>query len=457
MKYFILLTLLSLSLEAATTKRAPAQVIRETELSKDMRVYRDQWLKVRTGDELQNLLVSIRNNKSLSPDMKYFNSELELLLPFRGIIWRARPIVETKNLLHVKTTQVMAVQLVRAFLINLRMLIPTSQSDALFEYLTVPSQNMKREDQFKGMEDVQEYLLKEVLPVVQKQISVVEALAQGKSQTFIWDNHIAYLGGQSQGEGSGRFIVHGPAEIHSRLAELHKMAHDIYAFYSYDQKEAMLLVQKMGTHMAIDSSFLVGRSSRLGMTDEERGKVIKTFMVKHHYLDKRPQGDAYMKKALASLRDYVTEVEKAQSIVSSERSLTYPLVLNNGVTYHLSAEVMSGLVDGPYEMQDPVSGIKILLNLPAFYESAPQSFAPLLATSFDHGPNTVTVKNKDEELLEARNYLQGKALSWDNNEWKKFVPSAEGKGPAYINEARRVFHQARQLSFMFLLPEIIVH
>lgn len=458
---FIVLALLPLAncLAAAMPQRKIAsQEVSEAELSKDFKDLRQKWLSVKTGEELELLLKkSLNSEVQYSDDTRFFLSQMQFLLPMRGIIWRVRPIFENqKNILRTKSALVLAVQVVRAALISLKMYIPSSQADALTEFLTLPSKQMSSADQFHSMEEIQDVLVSSFLPLLKVSIQQMEALGKPNNKTIIWDNHLAY--GKSAIDGDlNRFIIHGPAEIHSATASLYRTYHDVLVFCSFNQNYLVRMLNDFNLKFAMDSSFLVSKSKRLGMTDEERGAVITKAISKFHYLELRPSGPAQMKEALIALRKSVYYAEKAINIYKAEHGQNSPVLLNNGDRYVMDIDRMKSLLDGPTDVQDPVSGLVIRLNLPAFYQMPPSTLGSLMTTKFDKGPLMLNIKNDKGEILRARNYLQGNALAWDNEVWKKYVPSAEGKTPAYMHETRRVFRAMREISFVYLLPEIIVH
>jgi hypothetical protein len=453
--FTFLLTLSNSFSKTSTQRNVASDEITETDLSKDFINLRSQWLAVKTGDEMEALLKkSILNNAGYSDDVKYFLTQTRMLLPLRGIVWRARPVFENKqNLLRSKSAQVLAVQVVRAALISYRMYIPIEQSDAVTEFLTLPSTEMRQSDQFKTMEEIQNFMIAELLPLMKESIAQLEVIAQKSDRNFIWDNRLAY--GKSEIDGDlSRYIVHGPAEVQSSLAKLYQLTSNALVFCAFNENYAVRLLNDLNLHFAMDSSFLISKGKKLGMTDEERAIAIRKATDQYNYVELRAVGSGLMKEAYSYLKKYVSAVEKA---IQLHGGTSYPVILKNGDKFTMDIDLMKSLVEGPTDVQDPVSGLNIKLNLPAFYLNPPKSLEQLMATKFDQSKLEVEIKTKNGEIIKARNYLQGRALVWNNEIWKKYVPSAEGQGPAYAQETRRVFSAAKDLSILFMLPEIMVH
>ena len=451
----LLLTFTSAFSKSPNQRKVASADYNESDLSKDFISLRTQWLSVKTGDDLEALLKkSLLNHSKYSDDVKYFLTQSRMLLPLRGLVWRVRPIFENRqNLLRAKSAQVLGVQVVRSSLISYRMFIPTEQSNALTEFLTLPSAEMSKASQFHTMEEVQDFIVRELLPLMKESITQLESIAEKNEKNFIWDNRLAY--GKSEIDGDlSRFIVHGPAEIQSTLAKLYQATSNALVFCAFNENYAVRLLNDLNLHIAMDSSFLVSKGKKLGMTDEERAIAVRKATNKFNYVELRPEGSSYMKDAYSYLKKYVSAVEKA---INLQGGTTYPVVLRNGDQYTMDIDLMKSLVEGPTDVQDPVSGMNIRLNLPAFYLNPPSSLEQLMATKFDQGKLEVEIKTKSGEVIKARNYLQCRALVWNNEVWKKYVPSAEGQGPAYAQETRRVFSAAKDLSIMFMLPEIMVH
>ena len=118
---------------------------------------------------------------------------------------------------------------------------------------------------------------------------------------------------------------------------------------------------------------------------------------------------------------------------------------------------MKAVVQGVASVRDPLSGEIVTIDLPAFYSKPPESLAVLFPTKFEKGSFEKSIKNSKGESLTFRNYSNGKAIAWNNNEWKVFVPSADGKDPGYMTEADRIIKYSFGTSKVFNLTTMFVH
>jgi hypothetical protein len=440
------------------------------DVSNDFQKLREEWLKVKSGDEMEALLKkSHANYNAFSEDTKYFLAQMHTAIPFRGIIWRLRPLFEnSKGFLGNKSTHVTAVQAVRGAVTGLKMFLPTKQSDASIQYFTEPSVEMTKADQFQSIAEFQKYLMDSVIPVVNESIVRLQVIAKGGSQkVFVWDNKMAFGRGTFEDEVQ-RFVGNGAAEMNMAIAALYRAHHDIYVYCAYNQESSIKVAGEIGSHLGVDSSIFSSKKNDLGITDQERVAIVKGAASKNSFLELRNYGGStygsqLMKQAWVALKNSVVYSERAydylQGREGSKAMGINPMFFQQETAPNISKGIsnMKAVVQGPAEVRDPVSGDTVTINLPAFYKEPPQSLSELMATSFEGGEVQKTIKNKQGESLVVRNYLHGRSIAWDNSAWKKYVPSAEGKGSNYMSEARRIIHYSLGTSMVFGLPDMFVH
>jgi hypothetical protein len=159
-------------------KVASAMSFNEDDMSHDMHTLRDAWLKVKTGNEMENLLLqSQAKYNTYSPDTKYFLAQMHMALPLRGVVWRLLKLFENnKKFLGNKSTHVMAIQAVRGAVAGLKSFLPTKQTDAGIGFFTEPSVNMTIADQFQSMTQFQKYLSEDVISAITKATNQIHAL-----------------------------------------------------------------------------------------------------------------------------------------------------------------------------------------------------------------------------------------------------------------------------------------
>ena len=450
-------------------KLASEMSFTNSDLSPDYQRLRDEWLKVKTGDEMENLLrKSLGKYNSFSEDTKYFLAQFHTMIPLRGIVWRARPLFEnTKGLFGNKSTHVTAVQILRTSLSALKTILPTNQTDAAIEYFTEPSIEMSKKNQFQTIAEFQNFLMSEVIPQLQDSIKKLEVLSkQATDKIFVWDNKMTFGRGAFEDE-IQRFKGHVTAELNFTIATFYRTSHDILVYCAYNQDYSIKLLGEMGSHLGVDSSIFSSKKEDFGLTDQERVKLIKDAIKKHRFLELRNyQGTQYgttlLKQAYITLKNSTIYAERSYEFLQghdSSISMTInPILFQNQISPHLDKGIknMRAVVSGPAEVRDPISGETVTLNLASFYKNPLPSLGVLLPTKFELGDLEKSIKNKQGETLKVRNYLHGRSIAWDNSAWKAFVPSAEGKDSKYMSEARRIIQYSFGTSMVFGLPEIFV-
>lgn len=441
-----------------------------SDMSSDLQKLRDEWLKVKTGSEMEELLKkSHADFNKYSEDTKYFLAQIHTALPFRGIIWKLRPLFENSSgFLGNKSTHVTAIQAVRGSVSALKMFLPTKQTDAAIQFFTEPSIEMTKDDQFKTVGQFQKYLMENFMPVLNESISRIQLVTKNSAQkVFVWDNKMVFGRGTFDDD-IQRFVGNGPAEMNFVLASMYRASHDILIYCAYNQEYSIKLAGEMGSHLGIDSSVFASKREDIGMTDKERVSLIKSATSKHNFLEIRNYsgsryGSELMKQAYSSLKSSVVYAERSYEYLQgrdTSRSMGLnPVLFQPEISPNLDKGIknMKAVVNGPAEVRDPVSGETVTINLPAFYNEPPESLNVLMPVGFEEGEVQKSIKNKKGEYLQVRNYLHGRSISWNNMAWRKYVPSAEGKNAGYMADARRAIRSSFGTSIIFGLPDLFVH
>lgn len=441
-----------------------------SDLSPDFQKLREEWLSIKSGNELESLLKKSHTQyATYSEDTKYFLAQMHIALPLRGVIWRLVPLFENqKGFLGNKSTHVTAIQTVRQTISALKMLLPTKQTDAAVQFFTEPSEEMSKADQFQSIAEFQSYMLTVFLPSLNEAITRVEAITKnGNQKVFVWDNKMIFGRGTFEDD-IQRFIGNGPAETNFVLATMYRAYHNVLIYCAYNQDYAIKLAGKIGAHFGIDSSLLGTKNDDLGLTDNERVKLVRAATTSHKFLELRNYdgtsfGSKLLKEAYKALKNSVVYAERSfdylQAGESTHSMALNPVLFQQELAPNLSKGIknMKAVVSGPAEVRDPVTGDTVTINLPAFYHNPPKNLNVLMAVGFEGGDVRKTIKNKKGETLVVRNYLHGRSNAWDNSAWKTYVPSAAGKAPGYMMEARRIIKYSFGTSMVFGLPDFFVH
>lgn len=451
-------------------KVASSQTFSESDLSEDYKKLRAEWLKVTNADQLEALLnASYAKFDSYSDDTKYFLTQAHIALPLRGIVWRMRPLFEKGKGKFVgnKSTHVMAIQMLRGVAASLDMALPTEQSSAVFAYITEPSAKMSTAQQFKSIEDFQNFLVGELSKKLSESAVRVDALLKKNPDSiFVWDNKMQFGTGTFRDD-IQRYSGHGAAEMNITVAGLYKTIHDVLVFSAYNQNQMPEISKKISAHLGHDSVSWFGKEKEdLGITDEERIEILKDAS-KKGFLSLREAPKAYgaslMTQAYRALVNFTvyssSAYEQLQGKDPNPSMGLNPIHFSSDSQGRLDKGVknMEAVVRGVTEVRDPVSGKSVTVNLPAFYAQPPQSLAGLMATQFEQGSNEKKIRSvaSGEELV-MRNYYKGRSIGWNNEVWKNYVPSAAGQKSDYMAEARRVIRYSLGTSIVFNLPALFV-
>jgi hypothetical protein len=451
-------------------KVASSQTFSESDLSEDYKKLRGEWLKVTTADQLEALLkASYAKYDSYSDDTKYFLTQAHIALPLRGIVWRMRPLFEKGKgkFIGNKSTHVMAVQMLRGVAASLDMALPTDQATASFAYITEPSQNMSTAQQFKSIEEFQNFLVGELSKKLNEGAIRVEALIQkNPTNIFVWDNKMQFGTGTFRDD-IQRYSGHGIAEMNITEAGLYKTLHDVLVFCAYDQNLMPEISKKISSHLGHDSVSIFGKEKEdLGITDEERIAILKD-ATKKGFLSLRETPNAYgaslMGQAYKALVNFTyhsaSAYEQLQGKDPNPSMGLNPIHFSSDSQNRLEKGVknMEAVVRGVTEVRDPISGKSVTVNLPAFYANPPKSLSGLMAVQFEQGSNEKTIRSvASGETLIMRNYYKGRSIGWNNEVWKSYVPSAAGQKSDYMAEARRVIRYSLGTSVVFNLPALFV-
>lgn len=428
---------------------------KESDLSPDFVKFRDAWLKVQTADQMAQLLdESYANYNKYSPDVQFFLAQIHIVRHMRGIIWRMRPMFEKgTGFLGNKATHVSAVQFVRNVATGLDMAFPTMQMDAAIEYFTTPSKKMSKADQFMSIEKFQAYLVNTYVAALNESVGRMSVIAKANpTAVFKWDNRM-FFGKGAFRDDINRVIGFGEAEMHATIGMTYEAQHDALVFAAYNQNAIFDVAADLGTAFGIDAAAPKMGLTGFGLTDEERTRVIMNSVNQSQFLSLRSYngneyGDALMDRAYQSKKQSVQRFAYAYRKLQNKPATTImalnPVLYQNRVQNRLGKGIqdIEAAVMGPKEIRDPISGETVTLNIPKFYSEPPNSLRGLMATGWEKGKIEREIASESGETLKARNYFYGRANAWNNQEWSKYVPSAQGKPAGYMGNAKRVMHYA---------------
>lgn len=428
----------------------------EGDLSESFKKIRTKILAAKNADDIDALLSELNDGyNELSNDSKYFAAQFLVAKSLRGIIWRMRPLFEQKGSAFEffsgnPATHSAAVGILRSFYHLTKVYVPHDQGQALFDYFTVPSKNLTLADQFKTVEQFQYFLATDMYKSLSTADNRLKDLYGSKTTPYILDAKVFYGPGTFD-DGIARYIGFDDAEVAVSRASLNGAMHSILVFCAYNQKELINVLGRMAKLYGIDGF----SSENFGVTSKARRDVVWEFkdvgFLKIRSKDK--YGQALMKSAYAHLVAHASYLKDAHDVLqhagSTNDNVLNPMFFKPDAQPRLKRGVttMYSVVKGRESVRSPVTGEVVVVDIPNFYESPPESMMDLLPTAFEggHGAEKSIVNSKGETLV-YRNYAEGRPVAW-GEEWKKIFPNLSGKQT--VSDAYRTIEYSTGAQMMF--------
>lgn len=445
---------------------------------RDVEEFKDSFLAVKDAKGLDKLFEKYEklDPKKTSADLKFFLSQIRIFKSMRGIIWRLRPIVETKGFAAQasgsKAVHSMTVSLLRGLSGNLAIYNPSSSWQAGFDYISAPSESMTPEDQFTTVSEFQNFVGGEILPKViesRKQIEgIVRPMMKAKTPVgFVWDNQIAY-GEGSFSDGIRQYFLFQEPEALATLGSLHMLSHSIYVFLAFNTDDMTKVFASLGRLQGVDS-FIPGQD--LGVSSAEKYKVIRKYantgyLSLHKTTAANKSGQELMKLAYLELKSASKLYQSAYKylqVMNEEHTAVFNPVsfqMEQRPLLRLAVNNMVAAVGKKDNFKSPVTGEEITLDVKNFYNSMPANFnlTQMMPTGFkEGGPGEKVVVNKDNKQLTYRDYSIGRPTAWNNNAWARLVPSAQGQKAGYVAEVARVVKFTPGLEFLNTFVGRVTH
>jgi len=434
--------------------RKPASAsVSDSQLSPAFKAFRDKFLKVKTADQLEALLVEGEKNYDSYPiDLQYFVAQFELIRPYRSIVYRLRPVFE-KN----RSVQSFAVTTLKSIASGLRIYLPTSQWEAGFEYITVPSVNdgQGQNRQFKTIPEFQAFLIS-IVPEYKKALTrIINIYKTHPEAEIVWDNKLLYGPGTFE-DSLDRYRLHASSEIAGTISAGFMSLQAIYAFCSYNQNDLLEVYEALGRLVGINGFDRL--FSELGISDENRHGVLMRPNFKN-FLTLLPIGEStYMRAALQYLRMAVSYLDASWKIKATDASNDYawfnPLKLQaDRRVIDLRIANMVDIVKGKTPLRSVVTGEVAEVNYPEFYMNPPKDIKRLFPVEFDRTPQFKTVNGQSGKSYEYRNYFRGRAIGWDAKAWAPYIPSISQNSD--VGVALRIFNQSWGGDFLAPVADVI--
>ena len=421
----------------AKKERKPASsgAFDESDLSPSYKHIRDQILSAKTADDFEARLTALEAGyDGMTEDAKFFAAQMIMLKPLRGVVWRLRPLFETGggflSFSGNKGTHSAAVSALRFVSHAINVYLPTDQSEALFDYLTVPSKNMKSSQQFTGVSQFQQYLRTEVYPSIEGTVMRLSAFESSKARPYIWDNKVLFGTGAFE-DGIKRYVGFHDAEYLATMGALHKSLNNLLLTCAYNQDALMDVMGAMGKLYGVDGF----RSADLGVTSKEKAETLNSFRNTNFLTLKTTKkdpdfGKKYFKAAYVHLKLSAEYMKATYQVVKDQPASTAnvinPLFFNEKGNPELGAGVLSlsQAVNEQTTVRSGITGETLVVDIPSFYSNPPQNLLALLPNSWESSAKReTTFKNASGENLTYRNYREGRPKTWNKAQWQALFPS----------------------------------
>lgn len=415
----------------------------ENKMSKEFKKFRDEFLKIKTADELDQKLVELdKNYDQLPTDLKFVASQLVPMRALRGIVWRLIPTIEDTKIIHS-----LIVTQVKAMAVNMKIFLPTDQWSAAFDYLTKPfvedgtfpfTHQGEIVKQFPKSSEVhvQAFVRNTIVPMMKKSAERVATLDLGEDGV-IWDNKFLY-GPGSFPSAMDRYSIIGEVEKNLTLMHIYGSLSETMYQSAYSMEGSLKLNKDISKLYGYDS-FL---SSVDGVPASKRIAIIKN----SHYQNwgrLYQDGQEWLNSAWYYLGLSVNHGDIAWAGLK-DRNVSEIYFADNSYALpfqrpiNLRFDNLKKMMEGETKIRSFITEETASVNLKAFYLNPPTDLKELYGTQFESGDEMIPVQLQTKTgvaTVKSRNYLRGRPVNWNINQFQKYFPGVKN-GTDLQNTAR---------------------
>lgn len=380
----------------------------------------NEFIKAKTSDDIEHRLIELKKNYSQYPDDVKLAATLALRMkPFRGIVYRMLPIARKSKIVHTR----LLTQLKNMFS-GMQIYFPQDHTSAVFKYLTEPYIGMP--SQFESISELQDFFVIEVYPT---KVDTMREIAKiDFSQNIVWDNKIVY-GSESFQDDIQRYQIIGTAEKELVLAKLHRGAHNLLRFCSYEfpTKEFFKMVNGISKEYGYD---VLKLGEVDGVSEEDKVRIIRKWGEGKMVLKKG--GDEMTKESFKHLKESFYRSSLAWEQIQNRPVSDFDLINIAGIQanareINLNYDVLNNIFNGKAEVISRIDKNNVVLvDLPAIYNNPVKDLTSLLPTKFDKSAKIkelVDGNGKKKKVYKFKNYSTGRAIAWDVSAYKQLFPS----------------------------------
>jgi hypothetical protein len=474
-------------------------------MSAPLKTFRDKLIAVKDAETLDKILTEYDANYDKAEaaypnDLKYVIARFSPLLSMRGFFWRMAPLAH-----QAAVTQESLLGMVRSFAEQIMIYEPDTQWPAYMAFLAIPSARLltpsayapkdgkeRKDARFEVENDLPDFLANEVYPRLTTACNRLQNLKMsieidGKSSPIVFDNQIRF--GQNafsnfQYDATDRFKIVGDAERYAGIARFSRRMAMIAQLSAYNWNGNIALREAIGKKYGIDATVknaASGITSMLtpftgggngaynmeGITREERVVISNQFPNVFQLRSK-----AWMPVAYYNLHNYAYYSMKAWGRIrkeSDEYNFLLDPDLSQGRRDQIDKSVrnLASLLPDPQAngsapvAQGSITGKTAHVDMKAFFNNPPENLHYLMPSGFAHqedlkglekeyahfnapANNSIVKMKIGETPVEWRNYLYGRAISWDLDDKSKYAALfPDSKSGTDVADAQRVLSEMR--------------
>ncbi len=398
----------------------------EAKMSSEFKDIRQAFLKIKTGEELDQKLAFLDKNFATlkETDSQFFVAQMIPLRSLRGMVWRLKPLVGDVKLAHS-----VVLTSVKNVFMSANLFFPTDQTVALTEYLTQPfvengiapwtrsgqAVNAYSPSKAGGEAELQAHFTSVVIPMIETAADRISKI-RFSSDWRVFDNRLWY-GGNSFPDAVDRYALVGEVERYVALANLYSAISTLSYQAAYSWNDFLNINVSMAQLYGWNSlSFEVD-----GVPLAKRMKVLKTNLYSQWGTLVSPD---LMSKAWINLSNSVIAADNAWQGMKTRKVSEYTLV-NNSMALPFQRPIdarvqgMKSLLEGESTVVSAITRESVKVNLKAFFDQPPQDLREMYPTGFVSGPqmSNITLKTTSgPSNFTYRNYLIGSGEHWDLGE-----------------------------------------
>jgi len=405
----------------------------ENKMSAPMKKFREEFLKVKTADQLDALLVEANKNYDSYPaDLKFIVAQVLPLRALRGIVWRLIPTVEDTKIAHsLILTQV------KSIAVNMKLLLPTEQWQAGFDYVTQPfvengappfANAGKVVAQFERSNEasVQGYIRSLIIPTLRESALRLEKLDLS-SDMSVWDNKLLY-GSGSFPTAMDRYALFGEVERHAALSNIYAALSEACYQSAYSLQGSLRMNQEIGRLYGWDGTL----NNVDGVPAAKRVSVIR----KPQYASWGllfQDGKQWTSDAWLFLTRSIEHGDQMWEAMKN-RPVSETFMLSNAYALPFQRPIenrfknLKRITQGPTEIRSFITDEKVTVNLKEFYLNPPADLKQLYATGFEGGLDMITANLKvgdKTQKVKYRNYYYGRPTQWNLSMYRPYFPDVK--------------------------------